>query len=284
VQENGCTYTQGYWKNHNQYQTNRNQYIFWPISENTQLCGKSWLEWFDETPKGNKWIVLAHQWIAAKLNVANNASDTAVADALIEAEGLLNGCTNLKDEAKKVNELSILLGDYNEGKIGPGHCDETVIPNIDCECLGLDNGNNLQYNINNALLQVSSVNVPDNVDQVDFDLNIDSGDAYLVVTDKKGKKYSSSKRGVLSVVSIPNDNIGVIYVAVLSNGDSSGYFNVTYTEGARPYNGPYVGPIVDETNSATQKGNNGGNNGVNNGNNIIQVALICLNFILFFIH
>src|SRR5262249_23701270 len=58
--QSGCTYTQGYWKNHNAYQNNRSQRLPWPISENTMLCGKTWLAILGMTPRGDAWYILAH--------------------------------------------------------------------------------------------------------------------------------------------------------------------------------------------------------------------------------
>jgi hypothetical protein len=70
------------------------------------------------------------QMLAAKLNVANGASDDAVYDALMEADAFLadhdytdwNSLSN--DEKHMVQDWHGIFGSYNEGDIGPGHCDD----------------------------------------------------------------------------------------------------------------------------------------------------------------
>ncbi len=73
----GCTYTQGFWKNHGPNPSGNNQNE-WPVTSLT-LGSVSYsdleLESILNTPVGgNGLISLAHQLIAAKLNVANGAS------------------------------------------------------------------------------------------------------------------------------------------------------------------------------------------------------------------
>jgi hypothetical protein len=71
---------------------------------------------------------LAHQLIAAKLNVANGADDTAVAAGIAAADALIGGLVvppvgsgSLASSA--TSALTETLTSYNEGLIGPGHCD-----------------------------------------------------------------------------------------------------------------------------------------------------------------
>ena len=81
-------------------------------------------------PKGgNAYYQLAHQWIAAKLNVLNGAGTTPAVDAALAygedffTNNLPDG--NFKGKAgKDVRAYASTLGAYNEGDIGPGHCDE----------------------------------------------------------------------------------------------------------------------------------------------------------------
>ncbi len=122
--DEGCTLTQGYWKNHNKYATTPSQQIPWPISEDTLMCGESWLEILETPPAGDKWYILAHQYIAARLNIAKGASTpAAVIAALSAAEALLPGCSiDPADEATAIAAAET-LDDYNNGLIGPGHCD-----------------------------------------------------------------------------------------------------------------------------------------------------------------
>lgn len=141
----GCTLTQGYWKTHNP--------LFWggaPDDETWLLIGDAdgdtVLEgagenffgltdttWFDvmwTAPKGgDAFYQFAHQWIAAKLNVLNGAGTMAsVDDALAYGDTFF--LTALPDGTlkgklgKDVRAYASTLAAYNEGDIGPGHCDE----------------------------------------------------------------------------------------------------------------------------------------------------------------
>jgi cysteine-rich repeat protein len=117
-----CTLTQGYWKNHASA---------WPVSSLT-LGSVSYDQ--DEliailkTPvKGNGFVQLAHQLIAAKLNVAAGADDSAVHDAIAEADALIGGlvCPPIGDGSlapSATSELNGQLDAFNSGAVGPGHC------------------------------------------------------------------------------------------------------------------------------------------------------------------
>jgi hypothetical protein len=74
-------------------------------------------------PRGDAWLILAHQYIAASLNVASGASVTAVSATLDDARAvLLGGCSGISDRQHAI-DLSYTLDSYNNGLIGPGHCD-----------------------------------------------------------------------------------------------------------------------------------------------------------------
>ena len=123
----GCTLTQGYWKNHNELQSNRSQAVDWPapMDERDQLCGQSLLDILNTAPRGIAWTILAHQAIAASLNAAAGASTGGgVADAISEAEALLtSNCGGISGpERERALELSELLDAYNNGLLGPAHC------------------------------------------------------------------------------------------------------------------------------------------------------------------
>jgi hypothetical protein len=110
----GCTLTQGYWKNHQP----------WPIID-PGLCGQSWDDILHTPPKGDAWFIVAHQWIAASLNVAAGAAVTPeVQAALAAAELYLEDCSIDADEHADALAASELLDDYNNGAVGPGHCDD----------------------------------------------------------------------------------------------------------------------------------------------------------------
>ncbi len=134
----GCTLTQGYWKNHSQldkapYDDNwanlgssQEQTLFF-------FSGDTWLGVFRTAPKGNAYYQLAHQYMAAELNILNGATSTSAVDAaLVSAKAFFGTYTpanfdllGKKDPKRsEVIGLAGVLGSYNEGSIGPGHCDE----------------------------------------------------------------------------------------------------------------------------------------------------------------
>ncbi|MCK6551447.1 myxococcus cysteine-rich repeat containing protein [Myxococcota bacterium] len=124
LEPHGCTYTLGYWKNHNRYARNRSQRLPWPVSEDTMLCGSRWLTILGRQPRGDAWVQLAHQWIAARLNVSNGAGlDPAVLDAITRGGQLLDDCRVTDAERVEALDLASLLDNFNNGILGPGHCD-----------------------------------------------------------------------------------------------------------------------------------------------------------------
>jgi len=141
----GCTLTLGYWKTHSilgpaPFDDNWDNLpdvdgdgLFEAEGEDFFLSGQSWYEVFWTAPKGNAYYNLAHQYMAAVLNILNGASvPTAVGEAIADAETLFGTHTPADIGALKGKqpprpefiELAGILGDYNEGEIGPGHCDE----------------------------------------------------------------------------------------------------------------------------------------------------------------
>jgi hypothetical protein len=128
-----CTFTQGYWKTHGPAGCNPSGGLnVWPVTSLTlgtvtytasQLCSI-----FNTPAAGNGLIALAHQLIAAKLNVAAGADATAVASYIAAADSLIGGLVippvgsgSLAPSA--TSTLTGNLAGYNEGAIGPGHCD-----------------------------------------------------------------------------------------------------------------------------------------------------------------
>ncbi|MCC6525448.1 MAG: hypothetical protein IT373_22545, partial [Polyangiaceae bacterium] len=91
----GCTLTQGYWKTHSAEGPapyDEAWQLVGSLEEDTLLLnsGRTWYEVFWTAPAGRVWYQLAHQYMAAKLNVLDGADDGAVADALVAAEALLS--------------------------------------------------------------------------------------------------------------------------------------------------------------------------------------------------
>ncbi len=142
VPTGGCTLTQGYWKTHSEH-------VPAPYDDNWALLangadtpffnsGQTYFEVLWTPPqRGNAWYILAHQYIAAELNVLNGAAippavlaDWTAAGALLQqwdADGPGTPGENLVPRGPARNAAIALAGslaDYNEGTTGPGHCDE----------------------------------------------------------------------------------------------------------------------------------------------------------------
>jgi hypothetical protein len=128
----GCTLTVGYWKTHSSFGPAPYDDTWAMVGENTPfyLSGKSYYQVLWTPPSGgNAYIILAHQFIAAELNILNGASTTpAVNQALSWAETFFathQPSSRLsKTERALVLSYAALLDSYNNGLIGPGHCDE----------------------------------------------------------------------------------------------------------------------------------------------------------------
>jgi hypothetical protein len=118
-----CSLTQGFWKNHAGA---------WPVGElvlgaNTYTKAQL-LAILMTPPRGDATYILAHQLIAAKLNVAGGADATAIAGALGAADAWLaaNPLGSMPTGAARDAGVAqaALLDDYNNGVTGPGHCAE----------------------------------------------------------------------------------------------------------------------------------------------------------------
>ena len=138
----GCTLTQGYWKTHSSYGPAPEDDGWFNLGdadgdgdsegpdETFFLSGKTYYQVLWTPPAGNAYYILAHQYIAAKLNIVNGSSVPAeVQAAMTAAQNLLSTKTpaqiaGLRGAAKsQVTSLASTLDKYNNGLIGPGHCD-----------------------------------------------------------------------------------------------------------------------------------------------------------------
>ncbi|MDD1655190.1 MAG: hypothetical protein LUO91_05740 [Methanomicrobiales archaeon] len=138
----GCTYTQGYWKTHTQYDVNKKGKskedptwnLILPDGEDTEffLSGQSWYEVFQTAPSkknGGAYYSLAHQYMAAVLNTLkpDAASTTPDVDAAM-TDALVFFNTYTPTSWQGAVDQSIITGyadtleDFNSGSIGPGHC------------------------------------------------------------------------------------------------------------------------------------------------------------------
>lgn len=117
----GCTYSQGWYKNPGASTLPAGDFA---------LSGASYLTVLRTAPRGgNVYYVLAHQYIAASLNFAAGAGSAPAVDAALAgaaayfsvatpANSLPAGYTK-----SQVNAWASTLDDYNNGLLGPAHCD-----------------------------------------------------------------------------------------------------------------------------------------------------------------
>ena len=127
-------YTPGMWKTHSQYGP-APYHCTWDGKDGGDApffgTGFSYYEVLHIPPKGQAYFILAHQYIAAELNMLNGASMSLdVLDAWEEAGELLVKYEAKVSIPKKGEDRALaiqlyeLLDDYNNGLIGPGHCSE----------------------------------------------------------------------------------------------------------------------------------------------------------------
>jgi hypothetical protein len=126
AQQQNCTFTQGYWKNHTSV---------WPSGPITlgtvSYTPAQLLSIFNKPAGGNGLIILAHQLIAAKLNIMNGADASSIASTIASADALIGGliCPPVGSgflTPASVNSLATNLDNYNNGLVGPGHCGTTA--------------------------------------------------------------------------------------------------------------------------------------------------------------
>lgn len=130
----GCTLTQGYWKTHSALGPapyDDGWLTIGPSGQDTAffLSGKTWYQVFWTPPAGNPYYNLAHQYMAAKLNILNGASSTSAVNAAIAgAESFFASktpsSTLTRAQKQQVLAWASTLDQYNNGLIGPGHCSE----------------------------------------------------------------------------------------------------------------------------------------------------------------
>ena len=127
----GCTLTPGYWKTHSKYGpaplddtwAGREDNGFW-------LSGQTVYEVINTPPKrGNAYYILSFQYIAAYLN---NDTGAWVPEDVWEAINWADvffatyGPSDTLSEEERAAAIAnaSILANFNEGIIGPGHCDD----------------------------------------------------------------------------------------------------------------------------------------------------------------
>jgi hypothetical protein len=133
--EMGCSYTQGYWKTHGPVPTGNNSNE-WDVNNLTlgtvNYSAMQLLAILNQPVQGNGLLSLAHQLIAAKLNIANGSDGASIQQAISDADVLIgekvippvNGSTT-SVKTNTVSTLVSVLDQYNNGVLpgGPSHCD-----------------------------------------------------------------------------------------------------------------------------------------------------------------
>jgi hypothetical protein len=123
-----CVRGQGYWKNHSDA---------WPVTElqlgNVTYTQEQLLAILHQPVRGNGLLILAHQLIAAKLNIAAGADPSCIQDAIAEADALIgdlvippigDGYLSPRD----VGSLAGILGQFNEGDMCAPACEANASP------------------------------------------------------------------------------------------------------------------------------------------------------------
>jgi hypothetical protein len=124
-----CTYTQGYWKNSSELWDDAGDGMVFLTSDAFYNSGVSYLTILRLPPKGgNAYELLAHQFIAASLNL--NGAFVGIAevdDAMAGAAAYFSGePAGIPDPVEPTRSQLIswanTLDEFNRGIIGPGHC------------------------------------------------------------------------------------------------------------------------------------------------------------------
>jgi hypothetical protein len=115
----GCTRTQGYWRNH------PGEWLGVSLSlGNNEYTQAELLAIFRTPVRGNGLILLAHQLIAAKLNVLAGASSPDALTAIAAADDLIGNLVVGVDSLHPATAsgLAETLDQFNNGNLGPLHC------------------------------------------------------------------------------------------------------------------------------------------------------------------
>lgn len=126
--EEGCTRTQGYWKTHGDPDNKKKYDNTWDpyVGATFFMSGMTYMGVLHEPVKGRAYFILAHQYIAAMLNVDAGAS---MPDDVLAAYNAATEYFESNKPAKKdamhnqVTMWAQILDDYNNGRTGPGSCD-----------------------------------------------------------------------------------------------------------------------------------------------------------------
>ena len=124
----GCVRTQGFWKNHPDQ---------WPVTElqlgNVTYDQQQLLDILHESVRGNGLLILAHQLIAAKLNIAAGADPSCIEETIAAADALIGDLVippvgNGYIAPREAAPLAGILGRFNEGDMCAPSCDQGPRP------------------------------------------------------------------------------------------------------------------------------------------------------------
>ncbi|MGE5237063.1 MAG: hypothetical protein ACM3O7_12005 [Acidobacteriota bacterium] len=129
-----CTLTPGYWKTHSEYGPapyDETWALLPPSGEDSlfYLSGQTWYQVLWTNPSGgNAYYILAHAFIAARLNTLGGLTSIPEVDtALAWSETFFTSHTPSQPLPKPLRAQAIanatILDNFNNGLIGPGHCD-----------------------------------------------------------------------------------------------------------------------------------------------------------------
>lgn len=127
-QSNDCTFTIGFWKNHEEVWPTNSLILGGILYTKAQL-----LAILQQPAQGNGLIFLAHQMIAMELNVLNGATlPLTQSTALANAHALINGLVIPPVGAGHIppgqaSGLTQTIDQYNNGLTGVGHCDTVPV-------------------------------------------------------------------------------------------------------------------------------------------------------------
>src|SRR5262249_17911747 len=117
-----CPLGQGFWKNHPHTLPGTSLTLRSPTHTPAEL-----LALFDPPPRGDGSVILAHQLIAAKLNISNGSNPAPIRSAIADADKLLgqfsgklpyNVGTSSAIGQQMVNDANV-LDRYNNGDLTP---------------------------------------------------------------------------------------------------------------------------------------------------------------------
>ena len=131
--EENCTQPQGFWRYH------ADSWRLSSVQLGTAIYTKNQaLEIMAMPVNGNGLVALAHQLIAAKLNVAAGADDSEIASAISAGDALIQGLIvppfdTASLPSSQVKSVGRSFHSFNVGDIGPGRCEgEDTPPTANC--------------------------------------------------------------------------------------------------------------------------------------------------------